>query len=68
MTPTTQQVERAALDYPSNMVHDYAAQAILELGISIQDLVWILASYELKKPRVIERVVSEVVKPMEQSC
>lgn len=66
MIPTEQEVRRAGLDYPSNMVHDCAARAIIEHGIPAQDLLWILASYELRKPRVVERVVSEAVRPTEQ--
>lgn len=50
---------------PVQMVHDLAAQVLGEHRMDADDLAWILASYELRKPRVIERTVSEAVQTKE---
>lgn len=44
-------------DYPSDMIHDSAKNAARSL--SNADLLWVLAAYELSKPKVHRVVMSE---------
>jgi hypothetical protein len=61
MTPSHAEVRRILGNYPDEMIHANAAQVILEKTMLPAELHWVLASFELSRPRVITRSVVEAL-------
>jgi hypothetical protein len=57
MMPTEAQVRQFMMEYPEDMIHACAKAAMN--SITERDTMWILAAYEMSKPRVINRTVTE---------
>jgi hypothetical protein len=53
------EVKRILGSYPDAMVHDSAASVISEKQLMPAELAWLLASFELSRPRVITRNVTD---------
>ena len=64
--PPPSAVSDVARDYPHDMVHSCANAAIIERGLTQRDLMWILASFELQKPRVHSVTISDGVQTSER--
>lgn len=50
---------------PSEMIHHCANAIVHDKSLTESDLVWILASYELSKPRIHQVVMSDGVNTTE---
>ena len=54
-------VKVCILQHPADMVHHSCEAVIKEKNLSPTDLMWLLASYELQKPRVISRTITDTI-------
>lgn len=55
-------IKLAMLQYPADMIHHSCEAVMKEKGLTKMDMIWLLASYELQKPRIIQRTITDSVK------